>query len=113
MEKGNPFIEMANMIGEKKGSALTLVRGTVVAVNPLTIDGAGLKNLSGDALLVSADLTQVRKGTISGTGSGSAGSVTVSGTCELPAPLQKGDQVLMLTVDYQVFYVFCKVVGSK
>lgn len=104
---------MASMIQGGKGAGLNLVRGNVVSTSPLSIDGAGLKNLSGDALLVSADLTQVRRGTISGTGSGTAGTVTVSGSCELPALLQKGDQVLMLTTDYQVFYVFCKVVGSK
>lgn len=103
----NPFFELSNMMGGDRSPGLTLLSGTVSNISPLIIEAAGL-SLSGTALVVNDELISPKSGTISGSGSCSQGSATISGKCSIPAPLKTGDGVVLSTSDYQVFYVIFK-----
>lgn len=108
---GNPFIQLAGMIGAgKPADGLKLLRGSVVRMAPLTVRTAQL-TVSGSALWINAELVTKRTGPFVGIAEGLP-PMRVTGTCNIDGILKQGDSVLLLTTDYQVFYIICKVVSA-
>lgn len=85
----NPYSEIAGMLQAPDG-VLIMRRGTVLKVTPLTIDVGGIKIL-GDELQVN--------------------STVIEQMVSEPPRILKGDTLLLLTTDDQVFNVLCKVVN--
>lgn len=108
---GNPYMLLAGMMGSgKSADGLKLLRGTVMRMSPLTVQTAQL-TISGSALWINAELITKRTGPFVGVVAGIP-PMQVTGTCDIDGILRQGDSVLLLTTDYQVFFIICKVVSA-
>lgn len=112
----NPYSKFVSLF-QPSDNRLSLFRGKVIKIVPLTIDAAGI-TLSGNELMVNAELLErdISISDISGSISTDSSELTITdGEVEAKCMpnISAGDTVLLLTLDQQLFYVLCKVVSSE
>ena len=103
---GDPFTAIASFMENTVGSSgkLKIRRGTVLTVEPLTIDVGGI-TAEGDELQVNAAMLEHLVLIVPTNPNQSSFEAMVT------PKLLKGDKVLLLTEDDQLFHVLCKEVG--
>ena len=104
--EGNPFAAIAQIIEDTGGSAGRLImrRGTILTVTPLTIDVGGI-TASGSELRINSAMLEHNETVVP------TGVEPPSFEAAVTPKLSKGDTVIALTEDDQVFYILCKVVS--
>lgn len=104
--EGDPFAAIAQIIENLGGNTGRLImrRGTIITVTPLTIDVGGI-TASGSELRINAAMLEHKETVVP------TGVEPPSFEASVTPKLSKGDTVITLTEDDQVFYILCKVVS--